>query len=65
MPQTHTGRQQGMRTRRWAPVAVLFITWIFSAIGWECNNGPSIPWGIAGLIVGVAVVAAIHRFRRR
>ena len=65
MPQEGAGYRR-IRTRRWAPIAVLFITWAFSAIGWDANGGkPSIPWALGGLAVGICVVWVIHRMRKR
>ncbi|MEU2794857.1 hypothetical protein [Streptomyces sp. NPDC007100] len=63
MPQEHTGR---IRTRRWAPLLVLFVTWVFSAIGWDRNGGePSIPWALGGLAAGLCLAAVVHRLRKR
>lgn len=59
-------KRRSIRTRQWAPLTLLIVVWIFSAIGWERNDGmPSISWALYGLLAGAALISVVHVVRRR
>lgn len=53
------------RTRQWAPLLVLALTYVFAWVGYRQTGDRSWPWTIGGLVVGVVAVLVVDRIRHR